>query len=998
MSETKKLSVRHASNKDLFLLADAAERFELANHAFQADHPGQHIVINSALRSFAEQADLYRKLAGRQAVAKPGTSLHEKGMALDIQNYEEAKPYLEAVGFKWGNYKNDPWHFDFVGSSSKAAAGGKKAAGKVANNVEGPSPVQLADPFAGVQTIGLGGTPVNLQNPFGQISIDTSTPSVEMAPVDLFSAVQQGLARDAMRPPQTNFFSDIGGGFGSVYSKDVQPGAGGLGTMIGQTAGLVGPALAAGALGGPFAAGAAAFGTGGLAEYNRELRNNLQPDPMKIGTQALINTAGVAIPALRGPTMLSTGLRNAGVASALGAGASAVTQGQETGKIDIGQLLKDAGISGATAGILSAALFKPRLSETKIPSSVQKRLNALLPEGETVEGVLNKPLGRPIPDFGRTDGIGSRRLPASAQSVDDIIGSLDETQMFLPSENRAPFRVVEKSFERFVHGDPKPRVGSIVPKFESDIDRALYIIAKREDAGTLSLADDKFLGFLQETFPTLQKNEIINLAQRVRDEVVVPLARKGGNGTVIPKSFQSFTDEMFGGLGKGAASVQGPARMVPKIGPTGYIDRATINPASDTTFVSKSAAKRGLKGLGLSPKVVEPVKVGNKQWMLHDNSLLEIQPAAGKNLTTKPSSVLPQPKTPQPTAFRIDIDTFENNPKFKPDGQHLESKLITKHVVEQVEQALQRGDKVTLVTDLGRKRVPVVSVDRMGALVDSKGNPWGSNSFLVTTRDASGRPTQYISVEPSSTKTTPLTPKIDVPGAVPEGTQIDTPKVPSGFEHVGDFNDLRKNQVGVYESFDGNRQESFGGRTYDVNPKKTIEILAEAIEANKAKDPKTGVVLAAKYRAEAKGNTSTFEDKLITPSRFLIGRNGLAVEGINAQGKPITWYVDDFANSGSGFLSVPKKYKGAQPRFDIATEGFRQEKIKSSVLEEVQGKTKSIAELAPDNKKIQRLAKQLAPGKRIKDFRFALDEIERMEKSGELDQFIKMMQDEVGGC
>jgi hypothetical protein len=79
---------------------------------------GFTIELNDAYRPREEQERLYRKLKGTQAVAPPGTSNHEieqGAMAIDVQNYEEARPFLEKHGFEWSNHWNDPWHFDFVG-------------------------------------------------------------------------------------------------------------------------------------------------------------------------------------------------------------------------------------------------------------------------------------------------------------------------------------------------------------------------------------------------------------------------------------------------------------------------------------------------------------------------------------------------------------------------------------------------------------------------------------------------------------------------------------------------------------------------------------------------------------------------------------------------------------------------------------------------------------------------------------------------------------------
>jgi hypothetical protein len=100
-----------------WLDATAAKAFIVAKH--EAELHGVHIQISSAGRTFTDQSRLYKQLHGRSPVAVPGTSNHETGMAIDIQNWRQAKPYLLAHGFVHGDgsgaLKNDPWHFKYVG-------------------------------------------------------------------------------------------------------------------------------------------------------------------------------------------------------------------------------------------------------------------------------------------------------------------------------------------------------------------------------------------------------------------------------------------------------------------------------------------------------------------------------------------------------------------------------------------------------------------------------------------------------------------------------------------------------------------------------------------------------------------------------------------------------------------------------------------------------------------------------------------------------------------
>lgn len=78
--------------------------------------------INSAYRTVAQQFLLFREFhfgppsnCGIPKVAKPGTSNHESGLALDIEEPWSWEPFLEAQG--WKHLKSDPPHFDFIGGT-----------------------------------------------------------------------------------------------------------------------------------------------------------------------------------------------------------------------------------------------------------------------------------------------------------------------------------------------------------------------------------------------------------------------------------------------------------------------------------------------------------------------------------------------------------------------------------------------------------------------------------------------------------------------------------------------------------------------------------------------------------------------------------------------------------------------------------------------------------------------------------------------------------------
>ncbi len=100
-----------------YLEQPAKDRFIAAVDA----SPSTPITVNSMLRTVAQQHLLYRWYAtgtcGIGLAAWPGTSNHETGLALDIDQYGTWKSKLTAKGFSWlGN--SDPVHFDYVGTGA----------------------------------------------------------------------------------------------------------------------------------------------------------------------------------------------------------------------------------------------------------------------------------------------------------------------------------------------------------------------------------------------------------------------------------------------------------------------------------------------------------------------------------------------------------------------------------------------------------------------------------------------------------------------------------------------------------------------------------------------------------------------------------------------------------------------------------------------------------------------------------------------------------------
>ncbi len=83
-----------------------------------AERPGVGLGVNSMLRTLPQQYMLHRWYQNGQCgislAAAPGTSNHETGTALDINDNAAWRAAFEAHGFRWLG-ASDPVHFDYVG-------------------------------------------------------------------------------------------------------------------------------------------------------------------------------------------------------------------------------------------------------------------------------------------------------------------------------------------------------------------------------------------------------------------------------------------------------------------------------------------------------------------------------------------------------------------------------------------------------------------------------------------------------------------------------------------------------------------------------------------------------------------------------------------------------------------------------------------------------------------------------------------------------------------
>lgn len=143
--EVPQVLLGHTPDSEMELDAPAAHAL---TSMFTAAHDdGLDMVLTSGYRSYDEQAQLYRKqqanMAGIQdAVAPPGTSEHQAGLAADIGTYHyfcaaqdcfamtKDAAWLQANAYHFGfiqryplgketltGYEYEPWHYRYVGTT-----------------------------------------------------------------------------------------------------------------------------------------------------------------------------------------------------------------------------------------------------------------------------------------------------------------------------------------------------------------------------------------------------------------------------------------------------------------------------------------------------------------------------------------------------------------------------------------------------------------------------------------------------------------------------------------------------------------------------------------------------------------------------------------------------------------------------------------------------------------------------------------------------------------
>jgi hypothetical protein len=113
--------VHDLKGQPVFLRASIRDKLLEADEAMFTKRK-QHIVVNYGFRSNAVQQELFLRINGKGAVAPAGGSFHETGMALDINNWRDAQPFMIDAGFVGGCYgiEEDFVHYS-IGEITRAS-------------------------------------------------------------------------------------------------------------------------------------------------------------------------------------------------------------------------------------------------------------------------------------------------------------------------------------------------------------------------------------------------------------------------------------------------------------------------------------------------------------------------------------------------------------------------------------------------------------------------------------------------------------------------------------------------------------------------------------------------------------------------------------------------------------------------------------------------------------------------------------------------------------
>lgn len=167
------------------------------------------LTINSALRTLPQQYLLYEWMNRRicrdvvSLAAPPGTSNHEAGLAVDVDNYGQARGSLEARGFRWYG-SGDVVHFDYVSGGEDTRSLSVRAFQTLWNANHPEARVAEDGDFGGETEAVLLRAPANGFSKGATCGGTTATPpATDLAPIEVYWARQAdgSYALRALAPP-----------------------------------------------------------------------------------------------------------------------------------------------------------------------------------------------------------------------------------------------------------------------------------------------------------------------------------------------------------------------------------------------------------------------------------------------------------------------------------------------------------------------------------------------------------------------------------------------------------------------------------------------------------------------------------------------------------------------------------------------------------------------------------------------------------------------------
>ena len=753
----------------------------------------------------------------------------------------------------------------------------------------------------------------------------------------------------------------------------------GLSGMAGEFAGRAALPVLAGLAGGglPLIAGAGAA-TGAIREDTRQRKYNETPNLGKIGLSAATESL-VAAPFLKGG-FVPNALMGGGIAGAQ----SAVDQLNSTGQIDPGTLAKDAAIGGVLSGGLGKFFGPKPVPDIPAPDAIPDlRLLSGGRDPLRLTGGLEAPKALPGAVDIQTPGGGVIQRPAGEgvkpNNVIDI--QARPTEPTIDGAQQKSFSDItfnDISFKPFVEGSPKPRVGGITPTFESDVDKALYIIANR---GVKSGADDKFLDFAKRAYPTLDENEIITLANKIKPKVI-ELSKNPG-GANIPTQHRNIIAEMFperthaSPVAQSADVIQ-PEPLPPPVDYARQLEKefGLADAAGDTRTRAQIKAdesgmlRNGLKYLTSHPDFQDMNgldfldSIGIKATQAKDigDGLHYRVKIAGETHLVSPSIGV------RGLIDRIGVDTISNvinrRGGLNAVKSYIDEATRSSNVTGDVDalyryrQYAERGAPAIDGDTRLMQQVALDTAENIRKIQSAKSYEelWstfekaslqvpevaGKQQLLDAIQKATNdtelrleRLLQADNAQPQAvaqelspwSQPQQSSPVLDTPDARLKRGSVVAPGDP---EAIMSAQDLQAKKPGVYESLDPKRQA-------------VVNRIGEAIQS--------GEVLEAPYMPK-KGDTGQVGVKAFKPSHMSAAGNTLEVFGTNIEGQPNRLIIEDFRNPGAswGFQDVPTPSSQVVP--DVATQP-REAITPRAQSEAAIAQVKKLSEIAPNNRAVQ---------------------------------------------